>query len=154
MGALDNVVGEIFEGRRQLSWRPVGLIAATPTNLFTIAGGSVKIFAISAWIVNAITTGVTWHMTAGAIPLDAALFAALAGANTMVAWPLAVGAALVPPAQGTPSPSALAQAAGLVGITATPSNLILTYGVALIDGTVGFSVEWEALSPNSTIVPV
>ena len=154
MGALDNTVGEIFEARRQVSWRPVQAIIATPTNLFTIAGGAVKIFSISAWIVNAITTAVTWHMTAGAIPLDTALFAATGGANTMVAWPLDAGAALIPSAAVSPSPSILARAANILSITAAPCNIILTYGVAAIDGTVGFSVEWEALSPNATIVPV
>ena len=154
MGALDNTVGEIFEARRQVSFRAVGAIIASPTNLFTIAGGSVKIFGISAWIVDAITTAVTWHMTAGVVPLDAALFAATAGANTMEAWPLDVAAALIIPAAVAPSPSILARAADVLSITAAPCNLILTYAVALIDGTVGFSVEWEALSPNATIVPV
>ncbi len=154
MGALDNTVGEIFEARRQVSFRAVQAIIASPTNLFTIAGGAVKIFSLSAWIVDAITTGVTWHITAGAVPLDAALFAAIGGPNEMEAWPLDVGAALIAPAAVAPSPSILARAADILSITAAPCNIILTYGVALIDGTVGFSVEWEALSPNSTIVPV
>jgi len=155
MGAMDNVVGEILEQRRIKTFRAVQAIVASPTPLFTVAGGSVKIFSLSAWIVDAITTAVTWHiMLDAAVALDTALFAALAAANTMVAWPLDVGAALIASAQGSPTPSALASAAGVVGITAAPCDLVLTYAIAAIDGTVGFTVEWEKLSPNSSIVPV
>jgi hypothetical protein len=139
--------------RRRKTFRAVQAIAATPTNLFTISGGPVRIFGLTAWIVNAITTAVTWHITCAGVPLDAALFAALAGANTMCEWPMTV-AANIAPAAAAPSPTILADTAHAISVVSVPGNITLTYAAALIDGTVGFTVTWEALAPASNIVAV
>jgi len=153
MGLRDEV-DNIYQWNRQVAFRPAQAIAATPTNLFAIQGGVVKITSIVAHLVTAITTAVTWHMTAGAVALDTALFAAIGAAGTVVTWPLDVGAALIAPAAVAPVPSILGAAFNVNGIAVVPSNLILTYAVALIDGNVAFSVEYYRLNPAANIVPL
>jgi hypothetical protein len=143
---------------RQVAHRPVQAITATPTNLFQVVGGPVKLVSLTAYLATAITTGVTWHIIACGVPLDAALFAAIGNIGENVAWPLG-GVANVAPAAVSPSPSLLDFAAGVIGVILTPGsvggdNFVLTYAVALIDGTVSFSAEFYRLSPASNIIPL
>ncbi len=143
---------------RQVAFRPAAAIAATPTNLFTVVGGSVKITALSVRLVTAITTAVTWHIVACGVLLDAALFAAIGAIGENVSWPLEVGAALIVPAAVSPTPSILAAAFNSNGVVVSPGaaggdDFVLTYGVALIDGNTEWSVEYYRLSPQSQIIP-
>ena len=141
--------------KRQKTWRAPALylVAGTPFNLFTIAGGPVKIHALTAFLEAAITTAVTWHFLLGATLLDAALFAAIGNADETVNVPLA-NVALIAPAQGPPSPPLLATAAEVYGILAAPAVITLNLGGAAdIDGLTSFCIEWERLSPASSVVP-
>jgi len=141
--------------KRQKTWRAPALylVAGTPFNLFTIAGGPVKIHALTAYLEGAITTAVTWHFLLGVTLLDAALFAAIGAAGTIVAVPLA-NVALIAPAVAAPSPSVLASAAEVRSILAAPAVITLNLaGAANIDGLTSFCIEWERLSPESSVVP-
>jgi len=156
---LKSQVDEIGLWGRQVAFRPTAAIVATPTNLFTVVGGAVKVTALVAHIVTAITTAVTWHIVACGVPLDTALFAAIGAVGENVVWPLDVGAALIVPAAVSPVPSILGAAFNVNGVVVTPGsaagdNFVLTYGAALIDGTVAFSVEYYRLNPAAQIIPV
>jgi len=146
----------IWLSKRTKTWRTPALylVADTPIDLFTIAGGPVKIHALTAYLEAAITTAVTWHFILGAATLlDAALFAAIGNADETVAVPLA-NVALIAPALGGPSPSILATAAEVYGILAAPDVITLNLGGAAdIDGLTSFCLEWERLSPAASVVP-
>ena len=91
--------------------------------------------------------------------MDTALFAAIGLAGTNVVWPLDGGAALIAPAAASPVPSILGAAFNVNGVVVSPgaaagNNFVLTYGAALIDGTVAFSVEYYRLAPNAELRPV
>ncbi|MBU0778373.1 hypothetical protein KKF82_08960 [Patescibacteria group bacterium] len=155
---LKQTVDNIDLWGRQVAFRPAAAIAATPTNLFTVVGGAVKITALSVRLVTAITTAVTWHIVACGVLLDTALFAAIGAIGTNVVWPLNVGAALLAPAAVSPVPSILAAAFNVNGVVVTPGaaagdNFVLTYAAALIDGNTEWSVEYYRLSPVSQIIP-
>jgi len=158
MGLRSEVQSRELWGR-QVAFRPSAAIAATPTNLFTVVGGAVKITAVTVRLVTAITTAVTWHLVACGVLLDTALFAAIGAIGTNVVWPLNVGAALIAPAAASPVPSILAAAFNVNGAIVSPGavagdNIVLTYAAALIDGNTEWSVEFYRMSPAANIIPV
>ena len=146
----------IWLAKRTKTWRPPALyaVADTPFDLFTIAGGPIKIHALTCYLEEAITTAVTWHFLCGAVLLDAALFAAIGNPDETVAVPLDIGAALIPPAEGSPSPSILAAAFNVEGIVVAPDVITMALGGAAdIDGLTSFCLEWSRLSPAVSVVP-
>ena len=144
---------------RQVAFRPAAAIAATPTNLFTVVGGAVKVTALVVRFAQPITTAVTWLVTVCGVPWATALFAAIGAVGEVVVWSLDVGAAIIAPTATAPIPSILGAAFNVNGQIVSPGsaagdNFVLTYGVALIDGDTEWSVEYYRLSPAANIIPV